>query len=342
MKNIAHVLSTGGYSGAEKIAIEICDLLKNKHNFTYICKSGEIEDYLKKKNIKYLLYKSPKDLIKLLRKNNGFDIVHAHDYAASVICGLFSKGKVISHIHANAPFACSLNIKSILFYISSHRIDSILCVSKSIIDEMYFKEKLKNKLKLTYNWVNIEERYWNESVEKNIDILFVGRIKEEKDPMFFLEIIRILVYEKKMKDIKVYMAGSGPLDYEVRTYIKQNALEKNIKLIGFTNVPHKYMKKSKVFFVPSRWEGFGLVFLEALVNECAVIAPPVGGIKEIFKDNLENMAIDKNDIINKISLLIENNIYREEYVEQSKHIIERFDMKTNIEKINEYYNIINN
>ena len=46
MKSIAHIVSTGEFSGAEKIVIEICKCLKNDYEFTYICKYGGIIDYL--------------------------------------------------------------------------------------------------------------------------------------------------------------------------------------------------------------------------------------------------------------------------------------------------------
>lgn len=335
MKSIAHIVSTGEFSGAEKIVIEICKCLKNDYEFTYICKYGGIIDYLEKNHIKYILYRNTSELINLLR-NNDFDLIHAHDYTASVLSGFFFKGRIISHIHNNTPFARTLNLKSIIYFLSTRRVEKILCVSNSIINEMYFKNRLKNKLEVVYNWVNKDERYWNDDAEKNTDILFVGRFTEQKNPMFFLEVVNQLINDGFM-DIKVKIIGRGELREDILHYINKNKLNKSIEVLDFTDKPHKYMKESKIFFVPSKWEGFGLVFLEAMINDCAVVATPVGGIKEIFCDDLSNFSTDKNELVKNIKKILSDDEYRMKIVSKNKKILERFDMIKNTNILKEYY-----
>ncbi|MEJ8630106.1 glycosyltransferase [Sphingomonas sp. I4] len=41
-----------------------------------------------------------------------------------------------------------------------------------------------------------------------------------------------------------------------------------------------------VVAIPSRWEGFGLVALEAMCGSCAVVASSVGGLREIIVDGV--------------------------------------------------------
>ncbi|EJT6496133.1 glycosyltransferase family 4 protein [Clostridium perfringens] len=334
MKKIAHIVSTGEYSGAEKIAIEICYYLKDDYEFIYICKPGNIVNYLNDKKIKYLHYNNTKELISILRKNK-FDIVHAHDYLASTLAAIFFKGKVISHIHCNAPFAKTFNIKSIIFYLTALRCEKVICVSKSVINEMYFHKKLKNKLILLYNWINKDARTWKEDLSKKIDILFVGRFDYVKDPLFFLEVInRIKKY--KIPNVTVKMIGDGILKNEILEFIKFNELEDNVEVLEFSDIPHKYMKQAKVFFVPSKWEGFGLVFLEALNNDCAIVSRPVGGIKEIFI-NSKYLLSDIEEFVTKISNLLLNDNLRNKVVLNDKIILDNFDMRTNINGIKKIY-----
>lgn len=335
MKKIAHVVATGEYSGAEKIIIEICQYLKDDYDFVYVCRPGGIEKYLKAKKIRYILYNSTKELISILRKND-FHIVHAHDYTTSVLSGFFFKGRVISHIHNNPPFAKSLNLKSIMYFLASKNIEKILCVSNSIIDEMYFKNKLKNKLEVAYNWVNVEERYWNEELKKDTDILFVGRFTEQKNPILFLNVINN-IRNTGLDNIKVKMIGRGELKNDILNYIKENDLDKNIEVLDFTDKPHKYMKESKIFFMPSKWEGFGLVFLEAMINECSIVATPVGGIKEIFKDDLRNFSNDIEKLVQINKKLLSDDNYRKETIYKNKNILERFNMENNINSLKRYY-----
>ena len=67
MKSIAHIVSTGEFSGAEKIVIEICKCLKNDYEFTYICKYGGIIDYLEKNHIRYILYRNTSEFNHILK-----------------------------------------------------------------------------------------------------------------------------------------------------------------------------------------------------------------------------------------------------------------------------------
>ena len=335
MKKIAQIVSTGEYSGAEKIVIEICDNLKNNYEFTYVCKPGGIEKYLISKNIEYILYRNNIELINILRKRN-FDIVHAHDYKASIMSALFFKGKVLSHIHNNTPFAKTLNIKSIMFFLVSCRIEKILCVSNSIINEMYFKDRFKNKIQVVYNWVNIRERRWDEDLEKNIDILFIGRFTQQKDPLLFLDVIKE-IKKNEIDNIKVKMVGRGELKEKILNYIKEYNLKENIEVLDFTIKPHMYMKQSKIFFVPSKWEGFGLVFLEAMVNDCAVVATSVGGIREILKDDLECLSNDRNKLVDIITNLLINKDELNRSISKNERILSRFDMNQNINKLRVFY-----
>lgn len=334
MKKIAYVLFTNRISGAEKIVIEIIEEIKDRYDCTYICKDGEITDLLKAKGIKCITFETNKELLAVL-KEGAFDIIHANDYKASLTAAL-SKTKVISHIHHNKIEMTKLSKLSILYGLFSGRMNKVVCVSKSIRDEMIFKGLIKNKTVVRYNWLNKKERVWEPEEKKDIDVLFVGRFEEAKDPIMFVNVIKDIVFNHK-KDINVLMVGRGTLKESTLAYIKECKLENNIKVIDFSEEPHKYMKKSKVFFTPSKWEGFGLVFLEAIANNSVPVATPVGGIKEIFEGNDEYLGTTREEFVQKIVYLLDNDDKREEVAKKNLDILDRFDMKKNIAEIEKLY-----
>lgn len=334
MKKIAYLLSTNELSGAEKIVIEIIDNIKDRYDCTYICKDGEVLKELKRRNIKYMTYSSNKELVKLLNKSD-FDLIHANDYRASIAAACSNK-KVLSHIHNNKIELTKISKLSVIYTALSFRFKKILAVSNSIIDEMYFKNFIKNKTVVKYNWVNDQERFWEKDEVKDIDILSVGRFEEQKNPQLFLEVVNEIV-KNYYKDLKVVMIGRGSLKDEIVKYIKDNSLENNVTIKDFTDIPHKYMKKSKIFFMPSRWEGFGLVIVEAMINDSFIIATPVGGINEIFKDNNEFLYKEKDEFVNAIINVLKNDEFRKEVVEKNKKILKRFNMKENIGEIEKLY-----
>lgn len=279
MKRIAHIISTGEISGAEKIAIEICENFNNKYKMIYICKEGSIKEELEQKNIEYRLYKNTIDLIKILMIEK-FDILHAHDFRASIISSLLklSKAKIISHIHCSPKFIKYINFKSTIYYLSTLLIDKIIVVSENIEENFYFRNKLLNKIEVVNNWVRKNEEF--SSLKKDIDLLFVGRLVYEKNPFEFLEVVEMLV--KNNKNIKAKILGRGYLKEELEKCIQLKNLSNNVECLGFKSNSQYYMKRSKVLFVPSLEEGFGLVYLEAFLNECVPVGNRVGGLKDIF------------------------------------------------------------
>ena len=58
----------------------------------------------------------------------------------------------------------------------------------------------------------------------------------------------------------------------MKNYIKQNKLEKLVKLLNFTKNPFPYIKKSQLFILSSTYEGLPNVLLEALVLRKFIIS----------------------------------------------------------------------
>lgn len=338
MAKIAHLVDSSAYSGAEKIAIELIENDKNNEYF-YICREGSIKKVLEDRNIRYIFYKNVFDLRKICRQEN-FDIIHCHDFKASLRGALVKAKHRIAHIHNNASTSKRVNIKTVLFLMLSTNMDKIVYVSSITKNEFIFKKLLKKKSTVISNWINKKERLCNDILDRDIDVLYIGRLRNEKNPK---EVIRLVSSLKKEKaDIKSYIIGDGYLEDEIRREVNLLGLEKNIIIKEFTDTPGFYMKKSKVLLVPSKWEGFGLVILEAMLNGSIVFGNEVGGIKNIIKDG-KNGFFYNGDKSDKLVLDVINNY--ENYssvIENSKETLEIFDMKKKTQEFYDLYNRILN
>lgn len=335
MKKVFHLLSMGGYSGAEKIAIEIITNSKEKYESFYLSSPGEIEGILKSKEIPHLIYNNPRELLKIIKVEKP-DILHCHDYKASLLGSITNVKKIISHIHNNPPFAKRINVKSIAYLVSTLRFKKVICVSQKIKEEMWFSRFLGGKISVIHNWVNTLERNWEKQEERTVDLLFLGRFSEQKNPLLFIEVVEKL--SKEFPHLNSLMVGDGPLKEEAIQYINEKKLQDIIKVQGFTNRPHYYMKKSKIFLLTSSWEGFGLVLLEAMLNGAFILATPVGGVPEIIKNN-ENGFIcnNKNEFVKFSRDILKNHIQRERFEVEMKETVNSFNMNVQIEKILKIY-----
>lgn len=99
---------------------------------------------------------------------------------------------------------------------------------------------------------------------KNIDILGAGSLIPLKQFDIFIEVIAAL--KKEFPLIRAMLAGKGPESRKLRKKIIKEELESNIMLAG--ELPHtellELMAQSKVFLHTSRYEGFGVVCIEAV------------------------------------------------------------------------------
>ena len=314
MKRVIHLMSTDDYSGAEKVAMDIINGLKNEYEFIYVTRKGKINEILKEKNIKYVNIRelSVKEVRRIVKECKP-DIIHAHDYRASVIAAFsFIKVPIISHLHNNSPWLKKINLFSIIFMLTSFRIKRILAVSKSIENEYIFSSIIKNKIEVVGNPVSresiLDKIPKDTEIKKEYDICFSGRLTKQKNPIKFIEIVSKI--KEKNKNVKVVMLGDGELRNSCKEKIRVLNLEDNIKLLGFVKNPYIIMSKSKIFCLTSDWEGYGLVAFEALTLGLPCVVSKVGGLVDIVDENCGKLCIKEKEFVDSINnILIDTNIY---------------------------------
>lgn len=283
---ILHLLASNGYSGAEHVVIDIIKNLQDRHSFVYVSPDGPIAQVLAERKITFVAIKSFGyiEIYDVIRRYKP-DIIHAHDYRASCIAALMPfSGKIISHIHNNSLWAKRLDLRTILYWLALKRFSKVVVVSQPVINEFFFSSVLKTKAYVISNVINANEilHLARDGISDIIssDILFVGRLSQAKNPVGFIEIIDKI--RSFLPNVRVLMVGSGELEEECMILIRKKKLDNNIKLMGFQKNPYIFMKNTKVLLVPSLWEGFGLVALEAMILGTPVISTPVGGLKRII------------------------------------------------------------
>lgn len=334
-KKILHVLASNNYSGAENVICTIVENLKDEYDMAYCSPQGPIEEFLKEKNINYIPLEklSYKEVKKAIEKYNP-NIIHAHDFRASSICSFLKKEKyLITHIHNNSPWIKKLNFNSILFLYVGLKSNKILTVSDSIENEYIFSKIIKNKIICIGNPVsreNILNKIKNDETEKKYDICCTARISIQKNPLRFLNIINEL--KKEIPNINSIWIGDGEMKELFQQKIKELNLEENVKLCGFQKNPYQYMAQSKIFLLPSDWEGYGLVAFEALTLGLPCVVSNVGGLPDIVDDSCGKLCNVENiyEYVQKIKKLL----FNEEILKESSQNAIKKSIK--LENINEY------
>ena len=121
--------------------------------------------------------------------------------------------------------------------------------------------------------------------------LFIGRLTEQKNPLFLIEVAKRLSQSesqsqslnqsprqslslKPSREFVIRILGDGPLEVEMRRLISLHHLEKRIQLEGYSNSIPAQLASAHCLLVPSKWEGMPLAILEAGAASLPVIATP--------------------------------------------------------------------
>lgn len=339
-KRILHLASSNKFSGAENVICTIIDNDKEKYDMFYCSLDGEIRDILAERNISYLPLKrfSIREIKKAI-KNNNIDVIHAHDFKASVLAALTGfHGKIISHIHCNPDFIKSWNLYSFIYSKISKKFSSIIFVSSECIRGTVFYKIIKDKTVIIHNIVDEKRvlKLSKQSVKKiESNVVFLGRMIELKQPKKVIEITNEL--KNIDSNFKTIMIGSGELLSDCKNMTEELSLNNNILFLDFLKNPFPYVKNSKIAVMPSKYEGLPMSAIECMILGIPVLNSGAGGLSELFRNHKEFICETKEDYISKIKQMNNKKVYLS-YKNKCKEIIKEYtDVEQYIKKINNVY-----
>ena len=133
-------------------------------------------------------------------------------------------------------------------------------------------------------------------------------------------------FKKRRPNIKCLIIGDGPEFDKLKAQSRKLKVDNNVLFLG--QVPHKdlplYLKISDVFVRPSRSEGLGNSFLEAMMAGIPIIGTSVGGIVDFLRDEETGfyVAVDNCiDLSNKISYVVGNPDLRKKVVRNASALV---------------------
>lgn len=342
MKTVLHVLNTNTYSGAENVAITVIRAMQrlySDYRLIYVSPYGPIRERLMAEGVEFEpVEKLSRREIKRVVGKYSPELIHAHDFTASIVSAFSTRVPVISHIHNNCPWLKRLCVKSLAYGVSCFRYRKMLGVSPSVFDEFIFGKFFKKKCEVIGNPIDlrkIREAAETAEVGCGYDVVFLGRLSEPKNPLLFVDVISEL---SKKINVSAVMIGDGELRDEVRGRIESLGLSDSIKLAGFMDNPHGILAASRLLVMTSEWEGYGLVAAEALALGKPVVATPVGGVPTIITSGEGRLCEGVDGFTQAIESLLTN---CEEYATASRLALKRASEIDNLgeyaEKINQFY-----
>lgn len=293
--------------------------------------------YLKAKEILKNVFFDKTDLKNIIKD---YDIVQVAEYdqIGNIQIKKIAKKMIIYHGPYSSKFTKGYNLKcKISDFICMFNKDykDTPCITKSKLAEEFIRKKgFKN---VTTIGVGLDNARLNEHENKNFKVielenlkrdedlrylLYIGRIERRRNTLFLVKLLHEI--SKTKNNVKLILIGKGEKDYiaKVKKEIEKYNLED--KIIYIEKMPQEELSNiyriSDIFLLPTEYEIFGMVLLEAMYLGLPVITTYNGGSSTII-ENKKNGFIEQIDI-EKWKNIILKNLTNKEISANAKQTIE--------------------
>lgn len=296
---------------------------------------------VKKKPIKYY-----KELVKIIKENK-YNIVHVnmlsmanilpiiaakrakakkiiiHSHNTSTPHGMIRK--ILDKINKKIGIACATNLCACSEHAGAWMfgqkkeftiINNAIELEKYSFDEKK-REKIRKKLKIKNNFV----------------IGHIGRFSEQKNHEF---IIKIFSEVCKVNDnARLLLIGEGELEEQIKNMVKKMHIEDKVIFAGTTNQVEEYLHAMDVFLLPSKFEGLGIVAIEAQAAGLKVVCSNEVPVEAKITENIVFLPLN-TEIKEWLKEIQNSNL---SYMERKKITFKNndYDIHKEAEKLEIYY-----
>ncbi|MEN0679040.1 glycosyltransferase [Plesiomonas shigelloides] len=326
------IIDTLSFGGAERVCVNYANFLadtgydvriivfrKTEKNYAPLLNSNIDVSYLNCKNSIQLIGKIITKRITLQKTVVAFN----HQIAIAVHISKTITHKKIRLIARNVNYLSrdleirKPSIKKLLTKLTMKllykNIDHFIAQCDAMkLDMINYLDVNHEKIDVVYNPVS-NNIYKIEGCEKDIDVLFVGRLSPQKGIPFLIRIIKSVLSHNNNTSFTII--GDGPLSSKISHEIEEIQKEyktNNITYIRETSNINEFYNRSKITILTSLYEGFPNVLAESLKVGTPVISFDCqSGPSEIIRDGVNGYLIPTNDIrlfTEKITDLLYKNI----------------------------------
>ena len=345
--NILHISRTMDIGGAERIVYQLSSDLKDEFDSVHVASTGGIwESNLAAKGIQHhkiidIDSKNPLTVLKLLYsirqiiKNNEITIVHTHHRMAAFYIRLLKfVCPKLTHVYtAHNVFKDKLP----LYRFALGNAKSVAvgeAVNKNLKEDVGITDS-----KVIYNGVILKK------TDNQVDDIVgydgtklgcIARLSEQKGLIYLIEAMPLLT----VKNIRLFIVGDGELRNELENKVKELHLQDSVTVLGYRKDIVECINSFDFCVLPSIFEGFGLVAIEAFMNSKTLVATDIPGLNEVVTNENGILVPVKDPIALAVAIdkLASDATLREELASQAKKDYEsKFSYPLFLENYRELY-----
>jgi glycogen synthase len=160
-------------------------------------------------------------------------------------------------------------------------------------------------------------------------ILLVGRLVYEKGFHLALEALPQVI--RRLGNVRFVVCGTGTAEAELKAQARELRLTKRGAFIGWTgdDTLHSLYRVADLCVIPSIYEPFGLVALEAMASGCLTLVADTGGLREVVPEDgtagLRFRARDPRSLARMIEKMLTDEELRQRLVAEAREHVLQFD-----------------
>ena len=168
-------------------------------------------------------------------------------------------------------------------------IDWLISISSQTLDEL--PRNIQKRSSVVLNGVeDMGPPALAEFNSATLTVCFVGRFVEHKGLLRLLSAINKI--HSQGTDVRLLIAGGGPLESEARAFVDMLKLPHIVKFLGYVELPGEIYRQCHLCVLPSLHEGLPLSLLEAMSAGCALLGHDIPGVRDVIRHEVNGLIAD--------------------------------------------------
>jgi glycosyltransferase involved in cell wall biosynthesis len=358
MLKICHIISGDLWAGKEVMIYSLLKGLKKYNNLTLstiLFNEGRLAEEIRKLGIRVHVTDESKisffNILLATRKifsKRPPDVIHSHNYKENILAYLSSRSirspKLIATHHGiQEVYRKDTRLQHRLiskcnFFVLSRCFQRVVGVSQDIQKALKQYGFSNNKVCVIHNGIEIPDITPNKDNGETFVIGSSGRLFPVKDYPFMVEIAKAIL--EKTTHIRFQLAGDGPERSKLQALIEEYGLNDVFVLKGHLEDISAFYQGLDLYLNTSIHEGIPMSILEAMAYQLPVVAPKVGGFKEIVEEGVQGYLLEERNpkaFAEKCILLYENKALRQKMAQAAREKVMR---EFSLEKMAQnYFNV---
>jgi glycogen(starch) synthase len=223
------------------------------------------------------------------------DLIHAHDWM-TILAGVrlrdLLRRPLVFHIHLPQVAGPALAAEEVGLLCS----DMVLVNSTSVRLDIEHRALPLNRLEVLPNGVDLDR--FRPAADWPADdgyLLFVGRLAVQKGVDTLLRAFEVVLH--RCADQRLVIVGDGELELYLKNIARYLGFPDRVTFAGWQTGEElaRLYQRARIVVVPSNYEPFGIVALEAMACGRPVVASRVGGLEETIEDGVQGYLVPPAD-----------------------------------------------